>query len=643
MTFRRSIAYAFHGVKLTPILAGLIWLHSTPGLADCSIYTSPTLPIIYYEIATHCEDKHHPGTPDFVTDKIDYVSFRNAILSFANLMTSRSISWNWQSDYNFLLGCIKYEITTPDPALLSVTGGKNVVAYLHDTLGVEIDAHSHENDGYNYADVAYLMTQCGVTPSNTVGGHIYPPSDPNFQNWSRFIGGLASQKYPGAYVYHPNLLMGGGTSNHANDPKVSGMWTPESTANYFNNANAGQIDAIGGWDGDPVQVQSLVSLVESGQLPYGKMWTANQVFNQSDMTQAGFITNTITPIIDSLVALRAAGKLQFIQFDSAHNIWKTQRDGAPVAYQPAVPIQDHVTFSINVQDFSYPDKSAATVERILNLHEGCNVPVDIFLDTTMTDVYQTSYPALLTRLKTSPVCSVNYHLRPPKPYYENYDWAGMAAMSALQQQALVTNYETHGLNLVTGQPTGAAGGYAKATSLMGYAPPCAAALCNTGIQPNVDAVFKQLGAKMNLIHGTIVNSGTIRNGLYLKPEHFDLKLFEHVGEAAGTVFEDSLTSAHQTSGAVAPYFVGVKMHDNDFFAVDSAWVTVYENHSHVPPWNPDLKSTLLTQPDQDAMWAIYEAMVSYAAGNSFRVTPNNVPQILILLGPLARVEDWRDY
>lgn len=629
--------------RLRFLLLGFVIGLARIARADCGASTSVTLPIVYYAIATHCEDKHHAATGDLTTNKIAYVSFRNAILNFASLMSSRQIPWNWQSDYNFLLACIKYEITTPDPALLAVTGGKNVVAYMHDNLGVEIDPHSHENDGYNFADVAYLMTQTGVTPSNTVGGHIYLTTDANYQNWPRFIGGLASQKYPGAYTWHPTLLMGGGTSNHNNDPMVSGMWTPESAAMYFSHSNANTLDAIGGWDGDPVQVQALITSVETGQLPYGKMWTAGMVFNQSDMTQTGFTSGTITPIIDSLVALRAAGKLQFIQFDNARNIWKNQRDGAPSMYQPSVAIQDHATFSLNVQDFSYPDKSAATVDRLLTIHENCQVPVDVFLDTTMTDIYQTSYPALLNRLKTSTMCAVSYHLRPPKPYYTNYDWAGMSSMTGPQQQTLVMNYETHGLNLVTGQPTSVSGGYSKLKSLMGYAPYCSSALCDGGLHQNVDAVFKQLGSQMNLIHGTIVNVGQVRNGLYLRPEHYDLMLFNHVGENAGTVFEDALTSGHETSGALAPYFVGVKMHDNDFFAVDSAWVTVYQNHSHFPPWNTSYKSTLLTTQQQDDMWALYENMVAYAASNRFRVTPMNIPQILTLMGPQAGVEDWKRY
>ncbi len=41
-----------------------------------------------------------------------------------------------------------------------------------------------------------------------------------------------------------------------------------------------------------------------------------------------------------------------------------------------------------------------------------------------------------------------------------------------------------------------------------------------------------------------------------------------------------------------PFVAGIKMHDNDFFAEDSAWTTVYlaKGARQGPPWNTALKS-----------------------------------------------------
>lgn len=46
--------------------------------------------------------------------------------------------------------------------MTATTGGRNFLVVLRDDYGVAIDPHSHENGGYNYADVAWLLDDLGV-------------------------------------------------------------------------------------------------------------------------------------------------------------------------------------------------------------------------------------------------------------------------------------------------------------------------------------------------------------------------------------------------------------------------------------------------------------------------------------------------
>ncbi|MGQ0603558.1 MAG: hypothetical protein ACT4QE_17905 [Anaerolineales bacterium] len=108
-------------------------------------------------------------------------------------------------------------------------------------------------------------------------------------------------------------------------------------------------------------------------------------------------------------------------------------------------------------------------------------------------------------------------------------------------------------------------------------------------------------------------------------------MFEHVGEAAATAIDAALAVAHSTSGAHAPYFVGVKMHDNDFFAAKSAWLTTYVDDSRRAPWNPTLKAELLPEGEQAEMWTLYESAVKHVASLRDRITPVNAPMILKML------------
>ena len=293
-------------------------------------HPSQVQPLVYVAIFTHSEDPHHRETPDYSVSKSAYVTSRAALLQFAAMLAAKDIPWNWQSDWNFLNGVIQYEIAAPDATLLAATNQKNIVRYLKEDLGVEIDPHSHENDGYNYADVAYLIEQCGVVPSPVVGGHIYDTMAMSFQNWPRFNNGISGARYPW-YFWKPALLMGAGTPNHTRDPDATGIWRPMSATQYFVTGGGG-IAAFGNWDNDTARLGDLISLVETGALSRSAMWTAAYSFNQSDMVKPDFLQNTIAPALDRLAAFRDAGKTRFVRFEEALQIWSTAFGGAENVY-----------------------------------------------------------------------------------------------------------------------------------------------------------------------------------------------------------------------------------------------------------------------------------------------------------------------
>ncbi len=298
----------------------------------------------------------------------------------------------------------------------------------------------------------------------------------------------------------------------------------------------------------------------------------------------------------------------------------------------AAPSGDFVMFAINVQDFSYPELSIATVRRILDIHEANQVPVDIYLTTTSADLFASLAPDLIERLRASSVASVSYHVRPPNPYYTDYDWAGLANLSRDEQEAAILEYETHGLDLVTGEPTSEPGGYAKLAGTMGYAPVVVGAQTNGGLGPAVNSVFRQLGAKLLVEHGRAINLGESRDGIALRPEHYDLMLFQHIGERPKSLLKNALAEAKATPGTRAPYFVGVKMHDNDFFADESAWVTNYARGPKRPPFDPTRLSPLLSESDQQAVWKQYERTVRFVGRKRAVYQPLNAPIVVDMLG-----------
>jgi hypothetical protein len=590
-------------------------------------------PTLYVAIAVHSEDSHNPLTPDYQADKNAYASSRAALLVFAQAMASRQLKWNWQSDYNFLEACRKWEVQSPDAALLALTDGKNVVRYLHENLGVECDPHSHENDGYNFADIAYLLQTLGISPAPVVGGHVYDPFDSNYQNWPRFNAGISGKKYPG-YTWKPDLLIGAGTSNHTNDPTASGMWRPKSSSDFFGTGGSG-IAAFGGWDGKTTSLPGLAQLVTTRKLAADKMWTFTLVLAQQYFVQSGYLEASVIPALDQIQSSRTAGALKVVQFTEALELWKMQYGNAESVYR-LTPIitssssNSYFTFTLNTQDFAYPDESAALVTKVLDLHETTGMPIDVSFTTSQAALFASRYNSLWRRLVASPLVALSTHIRPPKPYANSFDWTGMSSLQAAEQKAQVLSYETHTQDPATGQLTTDSGGYTKVASLAGYAPFSIGAMPDPPVAQAVCSVLLGLGARFAVAHGRSANLGDKSQGIFLKPEHVDLRLYESVGQDPGPVLEAALLQAAAIQGAKAPYFVGVKMHDNDFFAKDSAWLTAYTNNRRsilTPPWDLSRKSALHSQTERDAMWSLYEKTVCYAASIRTRAGSLNMRDI----------------
>src|SRR6185503_18132538 len=112
-------------------------------------------------------------------------------------------------------------------------------------------------------------------------------------------------------------------------------------------------------------------------LPTNRMWTAGFTFGQGQFaTGLGYLTNVVVPMIDMIAALRDAGRIRVVQFEEGMSIWTNQFGASGTNYQAPA---DTLTFSLNVQDFSYPDLSADVIDRAVTLHESAGVPVDVFL------------------------------------------------------------------------------------------------------------------------------------------------------------------------------------------------------------------------------------------------------------------------
>jgi hypothetical protein len=219
---------------------------------------------IYVSVVHHNEEYG-----DFVENMENYEGYREDLLALGEYLFGENIVMNFQSDWNFLAAVDRHE-TSDSPYIIS-SNGKNIVRYFKEDLGHEIDPHAHETE-YNYADVAFLIEQLGVMPSDIVGGFLaIPPGDSDYQ---QFLSPMQGWVYP-AYAWQAEWLWGGDSLNHANDIHASGVWNPKDSTSFFEHDDNAPLPCIGNYTKTMDGIYDLLGKLESGLLKRNTMYTAS--------------------------------------------------------------------------------------------------------------------------------------------------------------------------------------------------------------------------------------------------------------------------------------------------------------------------------------------------------------------------------
>lgn len=318
--------------RLLPVLIGLV-------LSVCASMTraQTQLPPVYVVLFTHIEDNTPAGALGTQQSKQNYLLYRGKLIDVANLCLSYNVRWSLQPDWKFLLAALLYE----DSSLTAATNGKNLLRYLKEDLNVALDPHSHEQ-GYNYTDVAHLLDSLGVGGSTVIGGHIWDPNLPQFQQWDRFRVPVSGLRYPWA-SWRGDILMGSGTPNHLNDPLISGVWRPRDRHNYFVDDPAGNIAGVGQYKGDVAGVVELINLYAGGAVSPQFMLTASIGIRPATIIAANGLTTIADSVLIPLVALRDSEKIKLTDFTALIDDWRTLFGSRAYLYDPSstVRVEDH--------------------------------------------------------------------------------------------------------------------------------------------------------------------------------------------------------------------------------------------------------------------------------------------------------------
>lgn len=285
---------------------------------DEETVTSGDLPLLSLTFVLHNEEPSN-RRPDYLNDEEYYLENRDTVVKLANTIAGGGATFNFQSDWNWLMAVDKYD----KGDVTNNTAGKNIVRWMHENLGISIDPHAHETE-YNYADVAYLIDHLGVEPAPIVGGFLYLPV--NKAGWEKHEEGTFGKQYPD-YFFKPDILWGAATMMHqGSDDKSIGVWKPKDKNNFYEHDPDRRLTYVGHGSGMP-EVFNVLTAIESGELPADGFYTMNIFFAQDfitekDIEDIGVFIKKMEPYVES-------GRVRWLTLTEMVDKWETEHDSQP--------------------------------------------------------------------------------------------------------------------------------------------------------------------------------------------------------------------------------------------------------------------------------------------------------------------------
>ncbi len=277
-------------------------------------------PVVYLDFVTHNEDVTTWGGTTY------YNNNRGRLISLSNYFQTNGITWNMQSDWTYLTSVIQKDTGT----VLATTNNKNILRWMYEDKGVEMDPHSHETT-YIYPDIVKLLDSIGLPESKVMGGAIYNGAN-GINVWTNLINGQNGVIFPTKF-WKPDYMMGGGTPGHVADIKYYGIWNPQSITAYLTHDPSNALRHIGVGCSIKIKntttadsvinaIKDVINNVQSGQHPSNGFYLQTIFFEQGDMNLLAFY-NKVLQVADSANVLVASGKAQWKTLKQAYTIWET--------------------------------------------------------------------------------------------------------------------------------------------------------------------------------------------------------------------------------------------------------------------------------------------------------------------------------
>jgi hypothetical protein len=284
---------------------------------------------LYVTIVSHNED----NCPYFERDDVveTYRVNRAATVALAHAVIDAGIAWNFQSDWRYL-----QLVEAEDAAAGQAdTDGKNLIEWLATVAPghVQVDAHSHEHGGYNYADVAGMLVALGAPDTGVVGGFVaWPAEDADWEELREPQVGTQT-----GYLWTPRILWGGASREHLDDLDRSGIWRPADAETFLTDEPSAPLPNVGTWwDSDSYQldgVRALAARVAADGFAPGTLLTATVRVSHCSLDRPAELELALDAVA-GLAALVAEGTAHTATLTDLVEIWRTTYQSRPMILPP---------------------------------------------------------------------------------------------------------------------------------------------------------------------------------------------------------------------------------------------------------------------------------------------------------------------
>ncbi len=281
--------------------------------------SAPSVAPIHVSIVCHNEEPKSATAPAYSKDPAYFQRNRDATVEFARMLYDQDVMFNFQSDWDFVTGVLKYDRGSHS------TGDKNVLCYLVQNLGFEVDPHAHEKR-YSYADVAFLHGEAGVPVSHIAGGFVaYPPEDSKLEY---FRDELCGQQVD--CTWSAEALWGGSTSGHVNEEDlwISGIWKPKDNVSFLQHDDEAPLPHIGGYQSNWDGLANLLQHQRDGELDATKIFTQTIFVRQADLLKPQF-RQEFRVKIQSLQQETEQGLIRWVGLNELMDTWKVEYGSEP--------------------------------------------------------------------------------------------------------------------------------------------------------------------------------------------------------------------------------------------------------------------------------------------------------------------------